>query len=887
MDVKVYTYNHPKKWHEQNELFSLIKNEIHITATKNMAEGIKDYYRNDNKKEFQYIFTIRQVMNRLFNKWNSPETQLNQYLTLSKIISEALSGTQNLKDAFRKNTAELLDTIRFLVFTGLNSNEINNIEKLTAKEVFLSDVWNSLEKNDLSYNDLRLILKKKWNREKIIRVLNKILEKRLDDGLDENLIEIPLTHTKLILHGFYFITPEQQIFLKKLQQAGFEIIFFQLYDERFPNTFDFTKAFITKRFGWTDDWNIQNQGVIPIETLGSALLSSYEYRKSTQISEIKQLKAYETFFDFLHDEIMVHYPIGNKIDFSQKKSFQFIATNADILNELLVQYYPENFADKRNFLNYPAGKFILKIHEILQDNNLVYNEEILMSTFSSGWLYDDISRKNAREFTHQLKQILPFFGDCVNTSDWINRIQELINQYELILPLFNSAGDNRVIESIRSPFTKIGYLSLDLADIKQIRTFMLILEEMATKLFVQTSDTISISEHFSRLSNLMSEHNPIKHTVLQSEERELIEKINYKISKIDDEHDFLYEDLSQAIHFYLSGKFSDDEDAFIKPFIEVDGEAFKKDIEKVYVTGLDDQGLPLSEFSTPWPLQDGTFTILSQKHRVLELNELRNKSIKQISRYLLFITLEFLSKDKLELSWIRNFLDRINLQPAVYVHQLDLEIINHKKNAKESKETIETQFDFSSYVPIEEELNVAFGELKYEDILAEYMLCQRRFYYGYVLDCYPIFSEEFIHQFIYTEIVKLVKRYTKQKDEEVIKLVSELFPQWTDFKKKTLAQSSIGFAGRKLEKQDMIIENVSVSETRKNFQFPGLRKINREKLFEDVMKKKDEIMKNLKNPTPELVNVLDASPGYDCRFCPHLDYCSEGIHAVDEAVKTK
>jgi hypothetical protein len=879
MNVSVYTYHHPQKWREQKELYNLIKNEIHITATKNMADGIKDFYRNDEEEEFQYIFTVRQVINRLLRVWSLPETQLKQYLELSKQISEAY-GSQPLKESFRSNTAELLDTIRTLVFSGLEPNDLK-LDKLTSKESFFQQVWSSLEKSDPTYRDLRTVFNKGWNREKVIKVFNGLLKSQ--DKLKEDLV-INVDNPKLVLHGFYFITPEQQVFLKKLQDAGFEIIFMNLYDNRFPNTFDFTKAFISKRFSWTDEWKI-TENRDKTETVGVTLLNAFEEGKASKLAQPKQIIAYDTFFDFLHERIMKHYPIGEKTDPQQPNDFQFIATNADILNGILVQYYPERYADKRNFLNYPVGRFILKIHEMLKDGQLELNEEILMSTFSSGWLYDEITRKNARDYTHELKQLLPFFVNCTTSKEWINRFQELLNQYEQILPLFEGAGDNRVIESIRSPFTKIAYLSFDITVIKQIRSFVILLEEMATKLFVLSGDTISIKEHFSRLADLMRKHNPINHSFLQIEEEQLIEKLNYKISQIEDEHLFLYEDIGQAISFYLSGKFSNEEVTFIKPFIEVDGEAFKKNIQTVYLTGLDEQGLPLSEFSTPWPLQDETFALLSERHRVLELNELRNKSIKQISRYLLYIALEFLPKDKLELSWIRNFLDRVDLQPAVYVHQLDLQIVPHQFNTEEQEKGKDLPFDFTNYTPDKDLVKKGFDELKYEDILAEYELCHRRFYYGYVLSRHPVFTDEFIHQFIFTEIVKLVKRYTGKINDEVIKLVSELFPQWTDFKKNTLAETSIGYAGRWQERQDVIVENVSVSETRKNFQFPGLKKEDREMLFMDALKKKNDIMKSLKNPSPGLAFTLEANSGYNCRFCPHLDYCSEGVYAVDEVVK--
>lgn len=883
MGVSVYTYHHPQKWHEQKDLYDSIKNEIHITATKNMADGIKDYYRQDEKGEFQYIFTIRQVMNRIFHVWSSPEIQLKQFLSLANVISKE-STTQELKDSFRSNTAELLETIRSLVITGLKPQDFTfRNKKLTAKEDFFKQVWAGLEEDDSSYRDFRDILGRRWKREKIIKSLNRLLKTQFEDGLEKNLLQMELTHTKLVLHGFYFITPEQQVFLKKLQEAGFEIIFMNFYDDRFPNTFDFTKAFISQRFDWTDEWNIYPNKEDSI-TLGTALLSAFEEGKTDNLTKPGQITAYDTFDDFLHEKIIKHYPIGEKTTTSEKE-FQFIATNADILNEILVQYYPENFADNRNFLNYPVGRFILKIHEMLQEGQLVLNEEILMGTFSSGWLYDEVEKKNARDYTHELKQLLPFFVGCDTTKDWLDRFKELIDQYEQILPLFEGKEDNRVVESIRSPFTKISYLSLDQSVVKQIRCFVLLLTDMATNLFVLSTDSVSMKEHFVRLTDLMNKHNPINHTILKEEEERLINKLTNKLSQIEDDHLFLYENIGQAISFYLSGKFSENEDTFIKPFIEVDGEAFKRNTKQVYLTGLDEQGLPLSEFSTPWPLQDETYALLSESHRVLELNELRNRSIKQISRYLLFIALDLLPNEKLELSWIRHFLDRANLQPAVYVHQLDLQVVPHSFMSKAGEKTQDKRVEFTTFLPNEDELQSAFDELKYEDILAEYELCQRRFYYGYVLDRYPVFSDEFIHQFLFSEIVKLVKRYTQQDNDEVIEMVSELFPQWTNFKKNTIAQTSIGFAGHWQEKQDVIMENVSVSETRKNFQFPGLKKDDRQELFNRVMEKKESIMNSLKNPTPEMAASLEANPGYNCRYCPHLDSCSEAVFAVDEGKK--
>ncbi|AKP78619.1 hypothetical protein AS52_03658 [Priestia megaterium Q3] len=884
MDVRVYTYTHPRKWRENTKLFDEIKDGIHITATKNMAEGIRDFYRNDEEGEFQHILTIHQFMGRKFSSWNSSGTKLTQYLTLSKEIS-VTPGDKHLREAFNANKDEVLETIRFLVFLGLEPRNLGLCSnELTSREVFFQQIWTSLEKNDSTYRELRSNLKTRWNREEIINHLNRILENRCKDVMEEKSSEIGPAHTKLVLHGFYFITPEQQVVLKKLQEAGFQLIFMNLYDNRFPNTFNFTKSFISKRFGWTDDWTIQHNMDKNV-TVGTMLLDAFEEGINKEIPQSNQITAFNTFFDFLHERIMKYYPIGEKIDLEHSKEVQFIAPNADILNKILIQYYPENFEDKRNLLSYPVGRFILKVHEMLREGRLVLNEEILMSTFSSGWLYDKHSRKNARDYTHELKQLSPLFVNCTDIKEWLERLQELINQYEKIIPLFKEEGEDRVIERIRSPFAKIGHLALDVSIVKQIRSFIFLLEDMAIKLFDVSVDTISISEHFSRLADLIKKYNPINHTVLQKEEERLIEKLIYKLSQVKDEHLFLYEDISQAVSFYLSGKFSDDENAFIKPFIEVDGEAFKKNTKKVYLTGLDEQGLPLNEFNLPWPLQDKTFTLLSESHQVLELHTLRNQSIKKISRYLLFIALEFLPNEHLELSWIRNFLDRIDLKPAIYVELLGLKVVNYKFKPKKNGEIHEKPFDFASYTPDEKRLKLTFDELKHEEILAEYELCPRRFYYGYILSRYPVFSDSFHHQFIFSELLRIIKLDTQQDNEKVIKFVSELFPHWTKFKRNTLTQRSIKSSKSWKKNQGEIIGKFSVRRTHTNHQFPGLKKEKQERLFKEVLNKQEDIMKILKNPSREVVNILEAKPGYNCRFCPHLDYCSEGVYAVDETLK--
>ena len=874
MKIDVYTYDDPRRWRHHSQ-YNEIKNAIHVCATKNMADGIKGAYQNEEEREFRYVFTIREIIDELLSRWNLPEEQLKQYLTLSRAISEYNTDKAELKDAFKSNRSDLLETIRFLTYTGVKPADLSIIDpegdELTDKEKLFQQIWLEVEEEDPTYESIRKQLRGGWTTEEVKAGLNRLLLEQERPALD-------LDINKLVLHGFYFITPEQQIFLQALRKAGFEIMFFNFYDQRFPETFDFIRAFISEQFQWTDGWKFESNREEKEESLGAKFLSAFEGEGAPGCASQQEIIRYDSFFEFLNEVIVPNYPIGNPE--LERDGVQIIATNADMLNDILVQYYPDKFAERRNFLQYPIGQFISKVHQMIDGGTLILNEDILISTFSSGWLYNPITKKNARDYTYALKQLLPFFGNCHTVKgDWLPRFSQLLEHYDGILPAFEEPDDDRIIASVRSPFAKIAHFSLTRRQVEDVRYFVEQLVFIAEELFDIEAKEASIGEHFKRLLAILDKRNPTKHSQLLPNEVDIIALLNERLKRIQDDNFFLYDDVGEAINVYLSGKLSKRDESFIKPFIEVDGEAFKqKGSFTFYLTGLDEKGLPLDEFSTPWPLQEATFEKLSIRHEALELNTLRNKSIKQISRYLLFIVLEFLLDGNMELSWMRNFLDRKDLQPAVYVHQLGLKIRDHQDKGKRYLVGARpNSIDFKNLEMGPEDGGLT--ELTFTDFLAEYNQCARRFYFGYILSRSPVFTDEFIHQFMYSDLIRLVKRSTALENSQVIKAVGDLFPQWTDYKKEAIAETYISNAGRS-EILEQVSGGTKISKARKNFQFPGLRNDERDRLVEETIRKKPSLLDSIKEAAME-ETILPARPGRHCRFCPHLDTCSEGEHPID------
>lgn len=879
MAVKVETYLHPKKWREHS-FYPVLKDAIHVCATKNVAEGIVEQYQNHQTKEFQHIFTIHQVFRKVFYKWHRPEYLLEQYLLLSKIIQES-NQNQKLKQSFLYNIQELQDTIRLLVVCNLSSEDIPNDYLLQEKELFFKEIWREYENlGDEVYSKTKGYLSRgSLNREQIIDMLNQL--QRDDENQDKEKFTEPINQNEvnlIVLHGFYFITPEQQVFLKYLERSGFDLVFFQLYDKRFESTFGFIRKFISERNGWTDNWNYQSNKEENHQTIGSSFLEMFENKNVSSIQEsIHSLSVikYNSFFDFLEKVLITNYPLGDE---EGNKNVSIIATNADILNNLLVQYYPEKFSGRRNFLTYPVGQFLLKLHQMHDNGHLMMNMDILTIAFASGWLSDLKTGENARDYTYELKKISPAFQDCELADEWLERIDYLVTIYDELLPIFKNKGDSRVVKSVENPFTRISYLSIEREKLIQIKRFFEQLYEMANSLFDVTKQETSINSHFSKLTSLMERYNPIYHNpMLQEQEKKLIEILQNKLKQIESDQFFMYNDIENALNFYLSGRFDYEEHLLIRPFIEVDGEIFK-DREKVYLTGLDEQGLPLEHFSTPWPFEQKTFDNLANKSRALRLHQLRDESVKQISRYLLYLTFEFVARKTTEYSWIENFLDREDLGPTIYLYYL-----NYREMSSDSIEDITVaqseynRYDFLKDEPNEERFRTTLNNILHEDFLIEYAACPRRFYFGVILDKYTVFQSDFHNKFHFSQLIKFVKGQLKLDDKATKKMVSEIFPHLNSYMINALSEQSLKYA---VNYKDLSkVDNLLVHPIRKQFQFPSLTNDKFQEINDTYIKEKADIIHYLKDLINSKEYKFEANPSTNCNSCPFKNDCNEAFYS--------
>jgi hypothetical protein len=189
-----------------------------------------------------------------------------------------------------------------------------------------------------------------------------------------------------------------------------------------------------------------------------------------------------------------------------------------------------------------------------------------------------------------------------------------------------------------------------------------------------------------------------------------------------------------------------------------------------------------------------------------------------------------------------------------------------------------TPYDFLQETVDQNDIIKSWKTLAFEDFLAEYELCPKRFYYSYIADEYPTFSSDFMHQFIFSEIIRVAGQGSKADFDTVLQEVSPLFPQWLNFKKQVSAKIAYQYVPNKLGEKTDVIKAHSYTETRKNFQFPGFTKKFRNDLFDRSRASFSAIVSEL---VAEDNRMMPAIPSYACRFCPHIDYCDDAVFSID------
>ncbi|MCX7571733.1 hypothetical protein OS242_17455 [Tumebacillus sp. DT12] len=875
MTARMIAYSDPTKI---NDLagFAPYLGDVHMCATDSLRHGVETFYQKERSVLTGRIVGAGLVMERLLDGWASPDTKLRQYAHLSELIDllpkdDPVRGKRQV--AFRRNQQDVLKTMRTLTEIGLTPDSVKPHAQTEEEKIFIQ-LWKQMEENNPDFRSIRKRMNVELENPKSLHEVLPDAIRSIPFGvINDDRPVVPDRIERVVLHGFYFITPLQHKFFSLLENAGIELVFVNLYDPRYQGTFESVRAFIK---GWVPDdqnWHVP-ESFGPENTFGDLLARIFEahLRVDTSVSPDQntlQVLEYQDFYALLR-EYSAH-------PNSKDGEVEYFSPAHEQINERLKEYFPQNFKD-RHLLSYPIGQFLFHLHCMWKEakGKLILDERSLFECFASGWL--TVGDKNARQYTLALRDLLPYFEGCGSLSQWRNRIDHLMKARRNVAGAFTRGIDappetKRFHEMMENPLLRFSFFKLGEEDMLVVFEMIEELLRIAEELFGDGKVRVTLADHFAKIDELLQKKVP--ESELLPLERDLIRFLKEQLmTERNAQEQFRLQDLSEALALYLGGDFNDDKQEErdddpdnpngrkIGKFEELDAAALLQQ-KRIHVVGLDEESLPYRASSVPWPLSRDCLEALAEQREELKTILLREQMAPQITRYLFYSLLAF--HPQVTLSWMREWQGK-ELEESMYLALLGIK----PKLVEDVFEEIHLDEQKRISGDVDEAVQLMF---KYpSDARQEYQLCPRRFYYSFLTQDFATFREPFHHEFLFSNLVTVTAALTDREEEEAFQETSQLFPHWLNLKKQELREHALIYV-RSVRMQFDRYDGSEYLRARERFQF----------LNTSYLRGKPRLTTEAFNQEVRHEDMqMESIPGEYCRYCPHLPQCPDGHYSADD-----
>ncbi|MBL0387271.1 hypothetical protein JJB07_11475 [Tumebacillus sp. ITR2] len=866
MATKMIAYANP--FELESDMLDPYRDVVHICATNSLRKGVHSFYQCERRYFTGVMVGTGMFLRQFLGDWSKPRTKLLQFAQLSERLLELEEGVRDPKvqmrfRAFRRNQLQVLETMRVLTEIGIDVNRIE-VTVQTEDERFFVELWKWMDQNGYWFRRIRHDLGTRLHNPEILQTTLKEALCKCDDLSQHQKDQLPDRIDQIILHGFYFITPLQHRIFKLFENAGIELVFLNLYDERYKKTFAPVRTFIE---AWVpyEDWSHLPIFDGPEISMGEMFANLYESDRLQDTSHSGYevtLKPHANFHSLLDE--YTEYPNG------RDGSVEYYSPEHEPLNDRIMEYYPEYFKE-RHFLAYPIGQYLLHLHRMWNEirQELILDEQSLFECFASGWLRE--GDHNGRQYLTDLRDLLPYFQGCRTYCEWAELLEELIDMKKNLSMVWqpvpsSETSSQRFHEMMGDPLLRFSFMKVQEDNLKVVILLVRKLWEQALELFGQKNARTSLSEHFVKLERLLQ--SGLSDEALLESERAALERLREELASPRDEKEkYRVQDLAVAISLYLSNVFSDEgeRDRMIRSFDDLDGVSFLQN-KRIHVCGLSEEALPKNQFVLPWPL---TRPLLEKLTEIPEIRMMlyRDKYSSEFARYLFYHVLAF-SQEPVSLSWMRDWGGK-DLEESVYVKVLGLPVSEEARSIESTQSKIE--------MPLQEEFEIAYNYMEgYPiDAVAEHELCPRRFFYSYLAKPFPTYQSEFHHQFLMAAMFMLYHELTDRDDDEAFDQIHKLFPLWTDIKLRDIQTYADKIRDGVVESGSDRFEDREYSRIRKQFHFlKPMRQLNAYKQGGYELRIGLEGDRHL---------ILSAKPSSECKYCPHLSVCTNGLHPIDES----
>lgn len=873
---RIITYTDPRCMDQDPLVGELIRKYPHICASNTLLQGMSARYK---RKNFTYIMSIDKVIELLFKRQlDSAEQNLQLYIDISEQIERIQEdqGDTTVYQALKKNRNEMVETVKLLTFLGSN-DELVSVTK--EQRAFYETIYKPLAEKyqsriksiiaNTKRKDFDHCLEQSLFPEVDYNIFDNQLDKKVKSigelslALNQVVQEQPnkarrakeylgvinrrkeFDNNTVVIHGVVRFTPEIMLLIETLDRLDINIIFLINYCSNLSRMYGIWE----NAYKWTG-CSFENIKAIDLSAgniSGQNIALVSEGKRPTAPSTAL-LKTYETINDFTDRNIRREFEkaeVGNKNPLS-KMQVQYYSVNAAKANNILKNYFPEQFTEKP-FMSFPIGQFI--------------NGLFSMWNFDDMCLHIDFSALKecaAVKIAHTNENMLT----VINQLQLYFKNLELVDQFEDramdLCKVLSSQGAN-------SPNTYLSYYTVQEEDVKEFVCFLRKLEGLGRTIFgSDQNQKVNYKEKYHELITEVSKYAE-ENAALSKKESELIQTLLENLSiQTEDEISGSIRTLSDALHYFLQVKEKKaGANWIVRGFDQIDGLPMLRSTGKTCEFSM----LSMSNMIQPerdvlpWPL---TLDMFSEHSNTSVLLEQLKTNVEDRNDYLKFYLFygAFFVKAQICFSYIKN--EDNEKQRPYYLLEL-IKLINGNTAQKIIKGTYTYKVDALPSGKLD--INIT------ERARRVFSVCSYKYFLAFILHKGISYQSEFhTNYFIGNEAAKKVNSLVCKKKKKVnealdleLKELKYLYPYLEkatllDVKKHILRNYSLGDMSESFmqKKRDFLLAKWEDPDTKQPFM--------------KFDKSKDDIISYL-NSNDLLPTGADIPHGKICEECNFNGIC--------------
>ncbi|WP_195939689.1 hypothetical protein [Romboutsia sp. 1001713B170131_170501_G6] len=585
--------------------------------------------------------SIGDLTKHLFTMWNDKEEDYANIVQMRNFLENDSSYfSKEILNSFSKSIKSTYKLIKMAKELQITPEEYGLINLTLEQKLFLKLMKKVYIQDSFIDFDLKLF-EYDYDISKFTSKMDEYLKETLDiDHFYEN------CKGRILIQGFYYISPIQEIILTYLKKSGLEIIPILCYDERYIEI----NKIVDVTFNSLPKYELKDSSVNEIEEVYvSDVYASILDGKDIDVSNV--IDSNSIAFRHYDDLNLYNKDLLKVLDESSKDKQPnikaFAVNKKEVVDRISIFRGDLEDPERISIKYYPLGIFLKEIYNTWDDKlGVCLSIESLSKIFECNFLqYDGYQ---SIDYLEDLNLISSHFLNCRNINEWINQLNVLKNNISNL----SFESQYKTLLSSYGPFTikrrRLEIVEEYINKIKEITDIIFFDKKgnIDTKLIIHLKNLYDIIERNTDLDNKDEEDNLLEYKLL-GQINELLNKKRYteEQKRKTAKNRYLFEALSLYISTIKNNKQGTNDRVDIYSLDAV--EAVEKNINEIHIYDFDRDMFPTVRFLESKYIKDDILEEINKKrdegtlnHRLINryLNIINNKDL--VGRYVFWLALK-------------------------------------------------------------------------------------------------------------------------------------------------------------------------------------------------------------------------------------------------------